>query len=102
MKLNRTNIESGNISYKLYQIKDLTILHSKLNIDFTSITDLKSLEINDKNILEQISHFPSLEILTIPYLYPVDTEENEKELFDIIISNTSLKDINIGFKRNYK
>ena len=98
MKLNRTNIESGNISYKLYQIKDLTILHSKLNIDFTSITDLKSLEINDKNILEQISHFPSLEILTIPYLYPVDTEENEKELFDIIISNTSLKDINIGLR----
>ena len=98
LKLNRTNIESGNISYKLYQIKDLTILHSKLNIDFTSITDLKSLEINDKNILEQISHFPSLEILTIPYLYPVDTEENEKELFDIIISNTSLKDINIGLR----
>ena len=98
LKLNRTNIESGNISYKLCQIKDLTILHSKLNIDYTSITDLKSLEINDKNILEQINHFPSLEILTIPYLYPVDTEENEKELFDIIISNTSLKDINIGLR----
>ena len=93
LELNHTDIKFG-LKYKFNNLEELNIIESIIDIDFTSLQNLKSLKSNKINIIENIINYSSIVKLS-NYNISNFTLEEEKKFLEIILMNKTLKEIEI-------
>ena len=91
--LNSIDIQFGS-KYKFDNLEELDISDSIIDIDYNSLKNLKLLDANKIEIIENIMKYSSIEKLKAHY-----TREEEKKLIEIILMNKTLKEINIHFSK---
>ena len=98
LELNKTDIQFG-IKYKFDNLEVLNINKSNIDIDFISLTKIKSLKSSKIEIIENIINYSSLEKFSNLYMSQLSFKEEQK-LIEIILMNKTLKKIEIELNEN--
>ena len=96
LELENTDMQFS-FKYKFDKLEELKIVDSKIDIDFISLKNFKSLKATKLRLIENIFNNSSIEKGNLCIYADFSTKEEEKKLFEMILMNKTLKEIDIQF-----